>query len=292
MSVNPVDMKVRGSFSADDAPKTLGYDAAGEVVAVGPDAKTYVPGDRVFYAGSIVRDGSNAEYQLVDERIVGRAPSSLSYAEAAAVPLTAITAWEALFVRLGIERGGEGTLLVVGASGGTGSMVIQLARALTSLTVVAASSRDESREWARQMGAHHVVDRRALRDEVTALVPDGVQYIFSPFSEGNVETYADVLAVHGAVVAIDDPVGLDLMPLKAKSQSWLWELMFTVPLHLPHSTSQRELLNEVSAMIDAGTIRTTVTETLGPIDVDAVREAHRRIESGDVIGKVVIAETV
>ncbi|KIQ15955.1 zinc-binding alcohol dehydrogenase family protein [Rhodococcus sp. MEB064] len=288
VSVNPVDTKVRSSFEPSDGPKVLGFDAVGEVVAVGADARVYVPGDRVFYAGSIARDGSNAEYQLVDERIVGHAPSSLSAADAAAVPLTAITAWESLFVRLGLGKDSTGTLLVMGAAGGTGSMVIQLARALTSLTVVAAASRGESRDWATDMGAHHVVDRHSLVDEVGALAPDGVEYVFSPFSDGNVDAYAAVMAVHGQVVAIDDPVGLDLMPLKAKSQTWHWELMFTVPLSLPESTSQRAILDEVSRLIDDGTLRSTRTTTLSPLDVDTLRDAHRRVESGGTIGKVVV----
>ncbi|MBY6677506.1 zinc-binding alcohol dehydrogenase family protein [Rhodococcus sp. BP-332] len=288
VSVNPVDTKVRSSFDPSDGPKVLGFDAVGEVVAVGSDARIFEPGDRVFYAGSIARDGSNAQYQLVDERIVGHAPSSLSAEDAAAVPLTAITAWESLFVRLGLGKDSTGTLLVMGAAGGTGSMIIQLARALTSLTVVAAASRGESRDWATEMGAHHVVDRHSLVDEVGALAPDGVEYVFSPFSEGNVDAYAAVMAVHGQVVAIDDPVGLDLMPLKAKSQTWHWELMFTVPLSLPKSTSQHTILDEVSRLIDDGTLRSTRTTTLSPFDVDTLQDAHRRVESGGTIGKVVV----
>jgi NADPH:quinone reductase len=290
VSVNPVDVKVRASFDPADGPKVLGYDAAGVVTAIGSEVSLFAVGDEVFYAGSIGRPGSNARLQAVDERIVGPKPTTLSFAEAAALPLTTITAWETLFERLRLTTTSTGHLVVVGGAGGVGSMIVQLASRLTGVTVLATAGRGESSEWVTSLGADHVVDRHHLVDEVEALAPDGVDWIFSPFSEGNVEDYARLLKVHGEVVAIDDPVGLDLMPLKSKSQTWHWELMFTRPLYDPTSRSQHDLLVEVSRMVDQGTVRTTATTTLSPIAPDTLREAHRRVETSAVIGKVVVTD--
>ncbi|GAA2414033.1 zinc-binding alcohol dehydrogenase family protein [Streptomyces glaucosporus] len=289
VSVNPVDFKVRSSFDASEAPKVLGFDAAGVVVAAGPEVTAFSPGDEVYYAGSIARPGANARHHLVDERITGHKPVSLDFAQAAAVPLTTITAWETLFEKLRLTRESTGTLLVMAAAGGVGSMVVQLARQLTGVTVIAAAGRTESAEWARSMGAHHVVDRRRLREEVRALVPRGVDYVFSPFSAGMVETYAELMAVHGQVVAIDEPEGLDTLPLKARSQTWHWELMFTRPLFAPESTAQRELLDEVARLFDAGTLKSTLTRRLAPITPENLREAHRAVEGFGMIGKIAVA---
>ncbi|OLR92660.1 zinc-binding alcohol dehydrogenase family protein [Actinokineospora bangkokensis] len=282
VSVNPADHKVRSSFDGD-APKVLGYDAAGVVVAAGERVGAFAVGDEVYYAGSIARPGTNARLHLVDERIVGHKPATLDFAEAAALPLTAITAWETLFDRMRLTADSTGTLLVVAGAGGVGSMVIQLARALTGVTVVATASRPESRRWALDLGAHSVVDHRELRSAVS-----GVDWVFSPFSAGNVETFAQIMGVGGQVVAIDEPEGLDTLPLKAKSQTWTWELMFTRPLHDPESTAQRELLDEVARLVDAGTLRTTLTQRLGPISPDTLRAAHRAVEGSGMVGKVVV----
>lgn len=289
VSVNPVDVKVRARFDAGAAPKVLGYDAAGVVTALGADVTEFAVGDKVYYAGSIGRSGSNSRLQLVDERIVGHTPTTLDFAEAAALPLTTITAWETLFDRLGLTRDSSGTLLVMAGAGGVGSMVIQLARALTDLTVIATGAREESAAWARDLGAHHVVDHHDLVAAVRAVALQGVDHIFTPFSAGNVEAFADLLAVHGEVVAIDDPENLDLSPLKSKSQTWHWELMFTRPLYAPDDPYQHELLDEVARMVDAGTLRTTLTTKLTPITPDTLREAHRRVETSGVIGKVVVS---
>jgi NADPH:quinone reductase len=289
VSVNPADVKVRASFGPDGAPKVLGFDAAGVVVATGPQVTAFSVGDEVYYAGSIARPGTNADYHLVDERITGHKPATLDFAQAAALPLTTITAWETLFDRLGLTKDSTGTLLVMAGAGGVGSMVVQLARQLTAVTVVATASRPESAAWAVSMGAHHVVNHRNLREEVAAVAPHGVDYVFSPFSKGNVQTYADIMAVHGQVVAIDEPEGLDLLPLKAKSQSWHWELMFTRPLFDPESTAQRELLDAAAALVDDGVLRTTLTRRLAPITPGTLREAHRAVEGSAMIGKIVIA---
>ncbi|GAB4079908.1 zinc-binding alcohol dehydrogenase family protein [Modestobacter muralis] len=290
VSVNPVDVKLRGgALPGGDGPQVLGYDGAGVVRAVGAEVTAYAVGDEVYYAGSIQRPGSDQQFQLVDERVAGRKPVSLDFAEAAALPLTTITAWETLFERWRLSADSTGTLLVMGAAGGVGSILVQLARQLTDLTVIAAVGRPESGDWVRGLGAHHVVDRNALEAEVAALAPRGVDLVFSPFSAGMVEIYSRVMGVGGSVVAIDEPEGQDTLPLKWKSQGWHWEFMFTRVIHDPESTAHRELLDEVARLVDAGTLRTTLTTRLSPIDAATLQEAHRLLESSATIGKVVLA---
>lgn len=285
VSVNPVDAKVRRSFAPGPDPTVLGFDAAGVVAAVGAQVSGFAVGDEVFYAGSIARTGSNAARQLVDARIAGHKPSSLDFAAAAALPLTSITAWESLFDKFRLTADSTGTLLVMGAAGGVGSMIIQLARARTGVRVLAGASREDSARWARDLGAHDVVDHHRLREEVPA---GSVDHVFSPFSAGNVTTYAEILGVHGDVVAIDEPEGLDTLPLKDRSQSWHWELMFARPLSAPEDPAQHRLLEEVGRMVDAGQLRTTETTRLEGLSASTVRRAHELIESGRTIGKIVI----
>lgn len=279
MSVNPVDVKTRASFAEDDAPKVLGYDAAGVVSAIGGEITGFRLGDEVYHAGSIARSGTNSQPHLVDERLVGHKPTTLSFAETAALPLTSIAAWEALFDHLGLTADDSGTLLVVAGAGGVGSMMIQLARARTRVTVLATGGRPESSQYALDMGAHHIVDRRNLVDDVRSHAPAGIDWIFSPFSDGNVENYVEMLRPGGAVVAIDDPETLDVTPMKPKSLSWHWEFMFTRPLHAPEDTYQRDLLNELATLVDAGKIHSTMTTHLHPFNADTLRDAHRQVES-------------
>lgn len=288
VSVNPIDLKTRVSFDKATAPKVLGYDAAGVVAEVGPEVTAFAVGDEVYYAGTLARPGTNAERHVVDERIVGHKPVSLTFAEAAAVPLTTITAWESLFDRMRLTSESSGTLLVVGGAGGVGSMVTQLARHFTGVTVIATASRDESQEWAKQMGAHHVVDHHNLRDEVLRVAPEGVHHIFSSFSEGNEQVYAEIMPVHGEVVAIDGPQGFDVGPLKTRAQTWHWESMFARPLFQPESTAQRELLDEAATLFDAGVLKTTLTRTLTGLNADTIREAHSHVEGFTMVGKVVV----
>lgn len=287
VSVNPVDRKVRSSFDPADGPKVLGFDAAGVVVETGESVQGYAPGDEVYYAGSIDRPGSNAHRQLVDSRVVGRKPSTLDFAAAAALPLTSLTAWECLHDHLRITADSAGTMLVVSAAGGVGSMVLQLGRR-TALALVGTASRHESAEWAREMGAHAIADHRDLVGSVRRAAPDGVQYVFSPVSVGNVEAYAELMTPRGVVVAIDEPEGLDTLPLKTKSQAWHWELMFTRPLFEPEGGVQRGILDEVASLVDTGELRTTETTRLHGLTAGSVREAHRLIETGSSIGKIVI----
>jgi zinc-binding alcohol dehydrogenase family protein len=289
VSVNPVDTKVRAGVDPDGQPKVLGYDAAGVVRAVGAEVTLFEVGDEVYYAGSIGRPGTNSEFHLVDERITGHKPASLDFAAAAALPLTTITAWETLFDRFKLAKESTGTLLVTGAAGGVGSMLVQLARTLTQLTVIGTASRPQSRRWVTELGAHHVVDHHGdLVAQVRELVPGGVNYLFSPFSAGKVARFAEMLAVGGEVTAIDEPEGLDTLPLKAKSQSWHWELMFSRPLFAPEDTAQHQLLDATARLVDDGVLRTTLTESLSPISPANLRAAHAIVERGAMVGKVVL----
>jgi NADPH2:quinone reductase len=294
-SVNPVDTKVRmrEAPAAGEPAKILGYDAAGVVEAVGPDVTLFKVGDEVFYAGSIARQGTNSEFHLVDERIVGKKPKSLSFTQAAALPLTSITAWELLFDRFAIKPGdGDGrALLIFGGAGGVGSIMIQLARRLTKLTVIATASRPETQAWCRKLGAHHVIDHtKPLAEQLKAVGHPTVALIAS--LTGTAQHFAavpDIIEPFGKFGLIDDPPVLDAMTLKRKAVSLHWELMFTRPIfQTPDMIGQHQLLDEVSAMIDKGQIVTTAAQELTPINAANLRKAHAQIESGTTIGKVVV----
>lgn len=292
VSVNPVDTKRRKTEEPKDGPRVLGFDAAGIVRAVGPACTLFRPGDEVFYAGVVNRPGSNAELQLVDERIVGRKPASLSFAEAASMPLTTITAWEGLHDRLKIHEGGGAgeALLVIGGAGGVGSMVTQIARQRTALTVVATASRPETAQWCRELGAHHVVDHR--EDIPAQLKALGVKprYVFSTNTTArNWEQIVASIAPQGAIVLIESQAPIDARQLMPKSVSLHWELMFTRPIFgTPDMIEQHHLLNAVADMVDHGRIRHTMTLNLGPMTAARLREAHAKVESGTMIGKVVL----
>jgi zinc-binding alcohol dehydrogenase family protein len=288
VSVNPVDVKRRSGLSPSAEPTILGFDAAGVVQAVGSEVTSFAVGDEVWYAGDITRQGSNAELQAVDERIVARKPASLGFADAAALPLTTITAWETLFERFGMTADTTGDLLVVGAAGGVGSVLIQLAKKLTGVRVIGTASRDDSRRWAQEMGADVVVDHHHLREQTLDVAPDGVDFVFSPHSAGNVTTYAEITRPFGHVTAIDEPEGLDLVVLKAKSIAWHWELMFTRPMFGYDMEFQGALLAEAATMVDAGDLRTTLTTAVEGLDAEGLRRAHRLVESGRMVGKVVV----
>ena len=294
VSVNPVDTKVRmRGAPADGAPQILGYDAAGIVEAVGAQVTRFRPGDAVFYAGALGRPGTNAELHLVDERIVGYKPAALSFAEAAAMPLTAITAWEALFDRLDIRRavpGADAAILIVGGAGGVGSIATQLVRQLTDLTVVTTASRPETAQWSRDLGAHHVIDHtRPLAAEIAEL---GIAPAFV-FSTTNTDRHlpeiGQLIAPQGRFALIDDPAALDVLPFKRKSVSTHWEFMFTRSMFgTADMDAQGRLLDEVARLVDAGTLRTTVAETFGTISAANLRRAHALIESGRAKGKIVL----
>lgn len=297
VSVNPVDTKVRSPKPQVEAqPKVLGYDAAGVVEAVGDSTGGFRPGDRVYYAGDVTRPGSNAQFQLVDARLVGHAPRSLDLAEAAALPLTAVTAWELLFQRMPFdsEHGGEGrSLLVIGGAGGVGSIAIQLARR-AGFTVIATASRVETIDWCRTMGAHHVVDHRhALAPQLEAL---GFGQVDAVLNLADTDRYWDaigqLLAPQGHVGLIVEPAGALKIgdPYKAKCIGIHWEFMFARPrFRTADMAEQGRILERVAGLIDAGELRGTRTETLAPINAANLREAHRRLESGRTIGKLVLA---
>jgi NADPH:quinone reductase len=296
ISVNPVDTKVRMRAAPKDGEpaKILGYDATGVVAKTGPDVSLFKPGDEVWYAGSIIRPGTNSEYHLVDERIVGVKPKSLDFAAAAALPLTSITAWEMLFDRFAVPRGGgDGkSLLIVGGGGGVGSIAIQLARTLTKLTVIATASRPETQSWCKELGAHHVIDHsKPMAEQLKAAGHRYVDYIFGvTHTDQHFDAIVDAIAPQGKFGLIDDPKPFEFSKLKGKSASLHWESMFVrSSFQTPDMVEQHNLLSEVARMVDAGTIRTTVQENLGPINAANLRRAHAMIESGRTRGKIVLA---
>lgn len=290
VSVNPVDVKVRASGNRTRADRVLGWDASGIVLATGREATLFQPGDEVFYAGSLDRPGTYAARHLVDERIVGRKPTTLSHPEAAALPLTAITAWEALFDKLRFTADSSGTLLVLGAAGGVGSILIQLAKVLTGLTVIATASRAASQEWVRSLGADVVLDHHepGLAAQVLAIAPGGVDAVFSPRSAGRIPLFTKVVRPFGQIVAIDDEHDLDLYALKDKAITWHWEFMFARPRHGYDLAAQHDLLDRIAGLVEAGRIRTTLTSRLSPINAASLREAHAAVETGHSIGKIVV----
>ncbi|MEN7341418.1 MAG: zinc-binding alcohol dehydrogenase family protein [Pseudomonadota bacterium] len=291
VSVNPVDTKIRAARPAAFERHVLGYDAAGIVEAVGAEVVNFSVGDRVFYAGDITRQGTNCERHLVDERIVGPMPTALSFEEAAALPLTVITAWELLFDSLGVSSAGEseGVLLITGAAGGVGSALVQIARALTHMTVVGTASRPETKDWAKSMGAHHVIDHHAsivaqLKD--LSLVPSFVASLTA--SDQHMPSIVDVIAPRGRIALIDDPKAIDILSMKPKSLALCWEFMFARPMFDTHDmASQHQLLSTVSQLVDSGAVKSTATQFAGALTVEGLQMAHLQQETGRVIGKTV-----
>ncbi|MCD5974606.1 zinc-binding alcohol dehydrogenase family protein [Pseudomonas quasicaspiana] len=292
VSVNPVDTKIRAG-SGPTEPKVVGWDAVGTVREVGSDVTLFQPGDEVFYAGSIVRPGSYSEFHLVDERIVGHKPKSIDNAHAAALPLTSITAWELLFDRLGVEEGGgEGeSLLIIGAAGGVGSILVQLARQLTKMTVIGTASRPETQAWIKQLGAHHVIDHsQPLVAQLEQIEVGEVTHVASlTHTDSHFTQLIEALRPQGKLALIDDPKTLDVVPMKRKALSLHWELMFTRSLYeTPDMIKQHELLNRVADLIDQGVLKTTLGEHFGTINAANLRRAHAVVESGKAKGKIVL----
>jgi zinc-binding alcohol dehydrogenase family protein len=296
ISVNPVDTKIRaggGPGRPDGQLQILGWDAAGIVKEVGSAVTLFKPGDDVYYAGSVDRAGSYAELQCVDERIVGRKPRSLGSAEAAALPLTTITAWEMLFDRLRVDKSTQGALLILGGAGGVGSIATQLARQLTRLTVIATASRLESVQWCERMGAHHVIDhRQPLAAQVKAIIPGGVNYVLALTKvEDHFDQLIEAMTPQSAMALIENPARpLDITKFKPKSISLHWEFMFTRSRYeTPDMSEQGRLLNEVAALVDAGRIVSTMQKNLGAINATNLKQAHALVESGKTMGKVVLS---
>lgn len=309
VSVNPVDTKVRIRAAGENGQhKILGWDAVGEVVAVGDQAELFNVGDQVWYAGDITRSGSNAEYQLVDERIVALKPQSLSNPEAAAMPLTAITAWELLFARLDFTpllpeddrknaqqhtaAAPKPALLIIGAAGGVGSILTQLAAQLTDATVIGTASRPESQNWVKDLGADHVINHhQPLQAQLNKLGIDNVSHVISlTHTDEHFDQLVEVLAPQGKLALIDDPATpLDIMKLKGKSLSLHWELMFTRSMFSTWDMQkQHELLTHVAELVDQGVIKTTFGEDYGTINATNLKRAHAHIETNQAVGKVVL----
>ncbi|HZH09263.1 MAG TPA: zinc-binding alcohol dehydrogenase family protein [Microvirga sp.] len=297
ISVNPVDTKVRASAPPEDGGyKILGWDAAGIVAAAGPDAYLFKPGDAVFYAGALNRPGTNAEYHLVDERIVGRKPASLDFSAAAALPLTALTAWETLFDRLDVHKrrvpSAAHAILIIGGAGGVGSIAIQLARQLTDLIVIATASRPETRDWCLGLGAHYVIDHNnPLSEEFQKLNLKSPGFVFVTTNSATyLPEVSTLIAPQGHVAIIEAAAVPDVTLLKTKSAALHWEFMFTRSTHQTADMQQQhEILNEVARLVDAGIIKTTLGEVLGPINAANLKRAHAVIESGRAKGKIVLS---
>ena len=291
ISVNPVDTKVRRNPVAAGNTRILGWDAVGEVVEVGSGVQYFKVGDPVWYAGDLTRDGSNAEYQAIDERIVSLKPQSLSDAEAAALPLTAITAWEMLFDRFNVDLDKADNILVIGGAGGVGSIAIQLLKAKTNLRVIATASREETKAWVKSLGADYVIDHTEdLNTQIKALGLDAPRYIFST---NQTETYlpqiSKLIAPQGKFGLIDDPKSLDISAFKSKSVSVHWEFMFTRSMfNTTDIEQQSQLLHQVAELVDSHKIKTTLNQTLGKINAKNLKLAHELIETGRAKGKIVL----
>ena len=293
ISVNPVDVKVRVRMAPENGTRIIGYDAAGVVREVGREVRNFKVGDEVFYAGDLTRPGTNAALHAVDERIVGKKPQSLGFAEAAGFPLTSITAWEILFDCFALQEGeGRGeSLLIVGAAGGVGSILIQLAAKLTGLTVIATASRPETIAWVKKMGADHVINHReSLGDQVGGLGLEPRYVASLNGTEGHFPSIVELIKPRGHIALIDDPPNLDIKSIKPKALSLSWEFMFARSMFQAKDIEQQHaLLNRVSELIDSGKIKSTVTNNLGALTAENLTAAHAQQESGRVIGKNVLS---
>jgi NADPH:quinone reductase len=295
VSVNPVDVWVRADRHRPvDGVRVLGWDAAGVVRTVGQDVTLFRPGDEVAYSGTILRPGTNQQYHLIDERLVGRKPRVLDWAESAALPLTGVTAWEVLFDRLDVRRpvtGAKPAILIIGGAGGVGSMAIQLARLLPDLTVIATASRPETRAWVEELGAHHVIDHRhLLLPQLEALRLGAPGFVFSTtHTDRHLPAIAELIAPEGRFALIDSPRTLDVVAFKQKSVSIHWELMFTRSLYEALDMGEQgRIINRLADLADQGQLRSTLTQRLSPINAANLKRAHAMVESATMRGKVVL----
>ncbi|RMX21092.1 zinc-binding alcohol dehydrogenase family protein [Legionella jordanis] len=293
IAVNPVDTKVRLREQPSSGQyRVLGWDAVGVVKEVGEHVIFFQPGDEVWYAGDITRPGCNSEFHLVDERIVGRKPKQVSFEEAAALPLTSITSWELLFDRLGVTASEKGSLLITGAAGGVGSILVQLAKQLTTLTIIGTASREESKQWALQQGAHYVINHsQPMKEQLNSIGIGEVDYVASlTHTDAHAQELVNCLKPQAKLALIDDPEQLDIRIFKAKSISIHWEMMYTRSMFkTADMVRQHHILNEVSHLVDVGLIKTTIQENFGPINAQNLRKAHKLLESGQSRGKIVLS---
>jgi zinc-binding alcohol dehydrogenase family protein len=296
ISVNPVDHKVRAGQAEIAEPRVLGWDAAGTVTEVGPDVTLFKVGDQVYFAGSIVRAGANSEYAVVDERIAAHKPATLDFTQAAALPLTSITAWEALFDRLGVARDGADRgkrILIVGGAGGVGSIAIQLAKKLAGLEVIATASRPESAAWCKRLGADHVIDHNGdMPAQLKALGMPAVDLILCLNDiDRHFAALVEAIAPQGKICSILGGVApLPMAGLFSKSATLVFELMFTRSMfETADMIEQHRLLTDVARLVDQKVLVTTVGESFGRINADNVARAHAMLESGSMIGKIVLS---
>ncbi|KFA95516.1 zinc-binding alcohol dehydrogenase family protein [Vibrio sp. ER1A] len=294
ISVNPADAKIRVRSAVNktlESPRVLGFDAVGEVVSVGSKVTNFTEGDRVYYAGDVTRPGTNAQYHAVDSRIVARAPKGLTDAEAAVVPLTALTGWEALFDRLRVDPSERKTLLIIGGAGGVGSITTQIAKQLTNLTVIATASRPETEAWVKEMGADYVANHRNLVESVHELGFETVDYIFNVADTvGHWDAMAELIAPQGMIGSIVEfDSGIDLSKLQGKSVAFVWELMFTRSIYKTQDMyKQGDILKQVANLIDSGRIQSTLTKEINGFNAESLKQGHRLMESGAMIGKLAI----
>jgi zinc-binding alcohol dehydrogenase family protein len=295
ISVNPIDTKIRRNVAAADGEwKVLGWDAVGTVVGIGEEVSLFKEGDEVWYAGMINRQGANSEFHLVDEQIVGPKPTSLSISDAAALPLTSVTAWEMLFDRLDIKKpvpGAANAIVIIGGAGGVGSIAIQLVRALTDVTIIATASRPETREWVESMGAHHIIDHsKAIAEQVQALGLGAPAFVFSTTkTDQHLDQIAELIAPQGRFGLIDDSESFNIMAFKQKSVSIHWVSMYTRSLfNTPDIAEQGKILNEVSRLVDTGQVKSTATNLMSPINAENLKAAHTSSETSTTIGKIVL----
>ncbi|EDL54246.1 Alcohol dehydrogenase, zinc-binding protein [Vibrio mediterranei AK1] len=294
ISVNPADAKIRVRSAVNktlESPRVLGFDAVGEVVSVGSKVTDFTEGERVYYAGDVTRPGTNAQYHAVDSRIVARAPKGLTDAEAAVVPLTALTGWEALFDRLRVDPSERKTLLIIGGAGGVGSITTQIAKQLTNLTVIATASRPETEAWVKEMGADYVANHRNLVESVHDLGFETVDYIFNVADTvGHWDAMAELIAPQGMIGSIVEfDSGIDLSKLQGKSVGFVWELMFTRSIYKTQDMyKQGDILKQVANLIDSGRIQSTLTKEINGFNAESLKQGHRLMESGAMIGKLAI----
>ena len=292
IAVNPIDYKVRKTQTNEDEHRVLGWDAAGIVKKVGDKVSLFKLGDEVWYAGDLMRSGCNSEFQLVDERIVGLKPKSLSFEQAAALPLTGLIAWELLFDRLKIPQNKKASLLITGAAGGVGSILVQLARQLTALTIIGTASRENSQAWIKNNGAQYVINHsQPLQQQLINLGINEVDYVISlTHSDQHAEDLVSCLKPQAKFALIDEPMNIDIKLFKRKSLSLHWEMMFTRSLYATEDMiKQHKILNQIADLVDEGTLRTTLNENFGTINANNLNRAHKLLETGQALGKIVLS---
>lgn len=294
VSINPVDTKVRISAASNivlEEPKVLGYDAVGIVESIGENVKNFKINDRVFYAGDVTKDGSNAQFQVIDSRIVALTPTSLKDDESAVLPLTSLTGWEALFDRMNINKNENKTILIIGGAGGVGSITTQIAKAVTNLTVIATASRQDTIDWCKSMGADYVVNHRDLVNSVKQAGFETIDYIFNVAdTSSHWDSMVELIAPQGKICSIVDTNGnIDINKLKPKSVTFIWEFMFTRAMfNTSDIEKQHEILTNIATLVDEGKIKTTLDKTIKGFSVENFKEAHTLSESGKAIGKIAI----